>query len=950
MRQNRNELLRAVRYALYVGTAAAVGLTAAPAFAQDEGADKGDTLETIVVTGSRIRRVDLENASPVFTIDKTSIEKTGAVTVGDLIQRTPAIAGAATNPQVNNGGGDGFSTVSLRGLGSDRTLLLVNGHRVNVNDVNQIPANAIERIEVLKDGASSVYGSDAIAGVVNFILRRDFQGLEISTSYGITDYDDGARSDFQMTFGHNSDRGSLMVGLNYNKQDAISAADRDFSNIALTLYSGEVIVGGSSRTATGRYVVPRSVAEANGINCAGSGAEVALTLRDGGTGRNISDFRCFSNATDLYNYQKVGNVLVTPQERAGMFAVGSYRISDNVEAYIEAFYNKTQSSSILAPLPFDGRPSVDNVLLSGDSYYNPFGVDIVDGRLRLERIGNRQTGFTRNDQLLTVGLRGSFGDSWQWDLSGLYAASNNYSKRTGYLYTPALTDALGPSFLDPVTNTVRCGTPDAPIAGCVPVDFFGPFLGSPAQIAALNTISPTVRNHSNSSTKMVTGNISGELFELPAGALSLAAGAEYREEYFGFFPEFLATTIPGTTNCYISNEACTGPVSGSYDVTDIYGELFVPILRDVPFAKALNLTVGARYSDYSNVGDTTNAKYGLEWRPIDDLLVRGTYAEVFRAPTITDLYSPQSANAIGFTDPCNGYTGGAADPRACANVTPDGTFRQTDTQLSGYNGGNPNLKPENGSVFTYGVIYDPSWLEGFSTSVDIWRYVLHDTIGVIGAQTILDQCYNYGRYCNLFSRNPNGEIARLDDLTNNVGRVDTKGVDIGIKYRLPETSIGTFRFSLDTTYVAQYDNEQVEGDGSTRLREAGRFNPSNKGGDGNYARWRGLGNVSWNWGAWDANWNVNYVHSIKLWYADFTDVPSPTSQGTVLRRGAYTYHDVSVGYQIEPINTHISIGIDNINDKQPPLLYQNNTLNANTDERTYRTMGRFYWARLGIKF
>ena len=371
---NHTKLVRSVRTALFAGLAASF---TAPLYAA-EGDE--ETLKEVEVLGSRIKRTDTETASPVLVIDAATIERAGAVTLGDIIQDLPAIAGAATNPSVNNGGGDGAASISLRGLGEQRTLLLVNGRRVNYNDVNSIPASLVRTIEVLKDGASAIYGSDAIGGVVNFTLKNDFEGAVVNLDYGVSSEDDGKRQGGSAAFGVSGERGNFMVNLNYSDQEQVNAADRDFSRNALTLYSGAVTVGGSSRTTTGRYAVPRTLAAANGINCPGTAANVALTRISDRPGTRISDFRCFAAPGDLFNYQAVGNLSLTPQERAGLFFAGNFNITDTVSAYAEAWTQNTRSAYQIAPLPFDGRPGQDQVVLSRNSVFNPFGVDIIDSR------------------------------------------------------------------------------------------------------------------------------------------------------------------------------------------------------------------------------------------------------------------------------------------------------------------------------------------------------------------------------------------------------------------------------------------------------------------------------------------------------------------------------------------------------------------------------------------
>jgi iron complex outermembrane recepter protein len=964
----KNELSLRIRQALALGLAGTAAL-AAPAMAQSSERNEAKTLDTMVVTGSRIRRVDAETASPVFTIERQAIDRTGAATIGDFLQDIPAISGAATNPSVNNGGGDGSSTVSLRGLGDERTLTLLNGRRMVYADINSIPMAAIERVEILKDGASAIYGTDAIGGVVNFILKRDFDGSELSIGYGESSRSDAERITGNFTYGWSSDRGSVLVNLNYNDQQEVLAADRDYSRNALTLYSGSVTVGGSSRTTTGRYAVPRTAAAANGINCPGSNPTVALTRRDGRAGTSWSDFRCFDNSTDLFNYQAVGNLQLTPQERGGVFLASRFNLSDSATLYTDLYTQNTRAYGQIAPLPFDARPGQDEVTISPQSVFWPFtglsgGLVNNDLRLRLSAIGNRRFSFQTDVKQISTGVEGLIGDGrWGYDVGFTYGKLNQESMSTGYLFTPALAAALGPSFRDASGNLV-CGTPSAPIPNCTPVNFFGS-LESAADRAALARISSPSRNTTDADLKNAYANFTGDLFELPAGTVAAAFGLEYREEALAFEPDFLAVVDTSNYTCLISSEACTTSAIGSFDVTEAYGELLVPILADAPFAQSLNASFGFRWSDYSTFGSTDNWKLGLEWRPMEDLLVRGTVAEVFRAPTIGNLFQGDSASSDSFSDPCNGWRGapaGSPQRLACQNVPTNGSFNQTDTQLSAIKGGNPNLQPEEGKVFTYGFVYDPSWLSGASVSVDVWRVYLNDTIGTIGTQTILNNCFNNGSFCDLYSRNAQGEVLRLFDRNANVGRTDTKGVDVGLKYRLDGTAIGDFRFSLDTTYTAQFDVQTIVlGEVVARSYLAGTFLSSANGGLGNYSRVRSLGSIGWNMGDFDAQWTGRYVSGFSVGAihpgtrtntcADLGLALEPGgTPGCFFERGGQTYHNFVVGYKVEPWGTKFQLGVDNAFDKQPPIIYQNNSLNGNTDERTYDTIGRYYWMTATVKF
>ncbi|MGB4858183.1 MAG: TonB-dependent receptor, partial [Dokdonella sp.] len=652
-----SELCKAVRYALYASATAVVGLTALPAIAQTSSGEQTDQLETVVVTGSRIRRVDLETASPVFSIDAASIAKSGKLTLGDIIQESPSIAGAATNPNVNNGGGSGASTISIRGLGAARTLLLVNGRRLSYADVNSIPINMVERIDILKDGASAIYGSDAVAGVVNFVLKSNFQGMEASADYGISDRDDGARRGFQMTIGQSSDRGSLIIGASYNVQEPVSAADRDFSDRALYNSYGSIIQIGSSFIPNGRFVIPRATAEGFGLSCPGTAANISVTrTSSSGNPQDTGAYKCYRGGganNDTYNFAPL-NILTTPQERGGLFVTGNYKLTDNVEFYIDAFTNKTRSNYQIAPLPL----ILNNTLfrISADSVYNPFGADVTSGGVRMENAGNREGFYSTQADQIATGLKGSFGDTWSWDAGILAARTSQDFGQNRYYFGPGLSAAIGPSFFD-VNGVARCGTADAPIANCVPVDLIGvnSSTTSAASAAALRALEVTVRGHSYSNMKGANFNLTGELFNLPAGAVSVAVGGEYRKDYSYYAPDFVGTiTDPAIGTCLTFTDACSSPSSGQLSVREFYAELFVPILADVPFAKSLNLSLGSRYSDYSAFGNTTNSKIGLEWRPIDDLLLRGTVAEVFRAPTISDLFGGVTPSADTYRDPCDG--------------------------------------------------------------------------------------------------------------------------------------------------------------------------------------------------------------------------------------------------------------------------------------------------------
>jgi len=997
MRLSSNELFKAVRYALYAGASAVVGF-AAPAIAQD-AQDQGDQkLETITVTGSNIRRVDIETSNPVVTIDRAAIQKSGKLTLGDLIQQLPAVTGPNINPQVNNSGGTGFTSIGLRGLGSTRTLTLINGHRYLSGDPNSIPANMIERIEVLTDGASSVYGSDAVAGVVNFILRSDYQGAEFSANYGIADADDGQSTGYNFTFGQTSDRGSIMAGINYNKQEQVLAGHREFSKNSVSLYGtnglspygqayGQQVptgtIGGSTSSPYGHIQTPDAFRDI--YNCA------FLARNPGTSGQNVAtDYHCYRNnpnaagPSDKYNFATV-NLVMTPQERTGLFLNGNYKLTDNVEVYASVLHNKTSSSFQLAPDPLT---TAGGLQISADSYYNPFGIDYRAGEgnfgTRLVTLGNRRGSFGTSVDQVSTGLKGSFSvwndQQWNWDVGMDYGHVSQQTTTSGLPNLTELNKATGPSFVD-AGGVVRCGTPDAVIDGCTPVNIFD--LNDPNTISVLNSVGAPASSNFFTQEKVWRGDMNGGLFELPAGTMQLAVGASYRKEYTHSIVDTSLQINPATGQCVLGSQ-CGSSLQGGYNVKDVYAELFIPILKDVPFVHALNLTVGDRYSKYNTFGNTNNGKVALEWRPIEDLLLRGTVSEVFRAPTVSDLFTGPTSDAPRLSrDPCDHYTGNPVNP-ACVGVPTDGSFVNQEVasnlQSTGIASGSEYagfpLGPEFGKSFDFGIVYDPHFIEGLSVSADYWRLYLNNNITGIGAQSVVDLCSaGQTQYCPLIHRYQSGlnqgQWQFINEPTGNLGRVDVKGVDFALNYRLPEFSFGRFNVGFNTTYLTQYDVSTAPGTpANTVYHYAGHFMtfgsaqaagcPAAGGGVCLFPRWRAQSSVGWQLGNFDASWRMRYIGRFQMGSQSPSQDVFPagtcyygtycTLSGYVIKYGATTYNDLQFGYNLEAINTRFDIGVNNVANKQPPFLFANNTLNANTDPSDFDLLGRYYWGRVTVKF
>jgi len=997
-------LQEAIQRALHVsgiaGVGIAIGCLAAPAAAQNaapaNAKQQPQTLQTIVVTGSHIRRVDLETSNPVVAITAQQIQASGKMTVGDVIQNLSVIAGGVQNPSVNNGGGSGSTSVGLRGLGPSRTLILIDGQRELISmsppyaqqDLNFIPASAVERIEVLTDGASAVYGSDAIGGVINVILKSNYQGAQFSANYGTSDHDDANRKGATFMFGQTSDKGSIMAGVEYQKFDELLQSQRKFSENALSLTTSSgatpvhAVIGGSSYPARDRITVPQPIATAFG--CA-SGNQLSLNVSAANAGTSPtshSDYHCFGNA-DKYNYAAV-NLLLIPQERTNAFFKGVYHLSDNVDFYATYLHQKTTSSFQLAPTVY-GTPT--GATISAQSYYNPFGVEFTpsngnDFRVRLFPAGDRGTRFATTKDQIIMGLRGSlglFGQNWTWDVGYNYGHFSRTETVLGIPSLAALQPGLGPSFLN-AQGVVQCGTAAAPISlsTCTPWDPFNMFNANTQAVVRAASV-PDLWN-SWYISRIAHADISGGLFDLPAGTVQLAAGLDYNKQYTdNTVPAELITESIPPFSCPLGS-LCAGHSQGGYNVKEAYGELLVPLLKDMPFVRSLNVTLGDRYSKYSDFGSTNNWKAAFEYKPIDDLLLRGTVTSVFRAPNIAELFlAPTTSAPYLSNDPCDGYRGapaGSGPAIACVNVPTDGSFKDSyvaaHQQLTAVTGGSQffgiHLKPESGKTFDFGAVYSPHFVPGLSVSVDFWRVYLNNTITLVNPTTSLNLCYDGVTYwCQFVSQRLTGASAGQPGFwevpTANLGRVDTKGVDISGNYKLPDFSFGQFNLGLNATYLTQFKINTAPGEpGSLVLNGAGTMGTFGSALGSScvtaggalcfYPRIRATGTLGWQLGPWSAQWTMRYISKFKGGSADLSQYATMLSSvpGYVIRYGATVYNNLQVGYDIEPLNTRIDVGVDNMFDKQPPILYANNVLGANTDPADFDMIGRYYWARFTVKF
>jgi outer membrane receptor protein involved in Fe transport len=936
---------------------------AAPAAKEEE------KTEEIVVTGTRIRRKDLTTPAPVTVINREQIVASGKVSIGDFLQTLPE-QGNAINTQYNNGG-DGSTRVALRSLGSTRTLVLINGRRMVPGgtgtdasvDLNSIPSQAIERVEILKDGASAVYGSDAIAGVVNLITRKGYDGSSVAAYAGQTSQGDGTTYDVGVTAGTSSDRGTLLFSAGYTTQEEISAGDRDWSFYAVDwdYTSGEEFRAGSSAIPMGRVGIPRS--------CATAKCTALFAAYPGYTGSNWvvdpthpTGFRPYA-ASDAYNFQPE-NLISTPQQRISLFTIGDTKLGDNARGFFEASYLNRESNIMIAPNPFFSLTAGGNgVVVSPNNLYNPLGIAVSDVRRRLVEVDNRMYRQNIDTFRIAGGLDGSLPEAlgplagWFWETSLNYGRTNSIDTREGELRAPKIADAVGPSMLDPVSGDPICvstpGDASTVIDGCVPLNLFGG--AGTISKEAIETLGFVGTNRGWNQMFSFQANASGDLFKLMADRpVSLALGYEWRE----LTGEYVANPINAAGEGDGNNFKST---KGGYNVNELYGELSIPIVGNLPFAQEIEATLAARYFDYSTFGSDATYKIGARWTIIPDITLRGTYSTAFRAPTIPELYSGAADSFESAFDPCAGGAPGTPDEilpgdplyAACGTAVNNQDDR---TQVRTVQGGNPDLDPETAKIFTLGVVWEPRFVKNLSVALDYYSIDITDSITTVGTQTILDGCYPSEagvtpRYCNQVTRDANGIVNVVDDRNTNVGGDETSGIDIAVRYAIP-TGLGRFGFVFDGTWLQNFDEELPDG---TIVNAVGNYDLSLA-----LPKYKFNTGLTWGWKGFGAGFSTRFIGAFEeCANVDGTgtsgkcyiEEPLAASEGRAPYKRdvkSWATSDAFVSYAIGSAfgKTNIALGVQNLFDANPRLVYAASSTYASSDPSTYDYMGRFVYLRL----
>lgn len=942
-----------------IALAVAMALHSLTAFAQAQA--EAEAPQRVEVTGSRIRQVDLETAQPVFKMTSQQIQATGLVNIGDVLNQMTGMAppsfskGATLTSNAEQGG----QYIDMRNLGANRLLVLVDGKRWTQSvdgytDISTVPTSMVERIEILKDGASSIYGSDAIAGVVNIILKKTMVGGSFSAYTGQNSKGDGETNDYNFAYGAGDEKASLMFGLSHSNTAPVWAKDRTITSFPRGPNNPTAGLGvgpwGNISALDGSF--DRVLNHTGGPNGVGVGADA----------RNPANYHDYDGRADD-NFNSASQMMFqSPTKLTTAFTKGEIALPWDLRFKSTAMYSERKSSRQIAGYPLNSESQADYpVYIDKDSYFNPYGSSVAGAGNGQDLYFYRRTielpRITENNSQtfhVDAAIEGDFnlrGLPWNWSVAYNHNRVNGTQKSTGNINLLNLKKALGPSFMN-ASGQVQCGTAANPIAlnACTPFNIIGgPSASTPEALAYVNS---TGLSTYGSTINSATADLSGELFKLPAGSVGVAGGLEHRTVR-GF-------DQPGLfEQSGYSTDLASNATYGNYSVREAYLEANIPVLKDVFLAKYLSLDLASRYSDYSNFGSTTNSKVSVMWKPVNDLLVRGTWAEGFRAPSLGDTFGGGSQSFVDYLDICDSVNGQASTNATvrgnCAAAGVPANYRQLNQSGNPVDAtggqsnvafrqgaGNNALQPETAKTKTIGLVYSPSFVPGLTATIDWFNIQVNNKITAIDADYVLDQCYlnNVSSFCGQLQRNASGEIVNMSLGNANLGKLETEGVDFGFNYRLPRTSYGNFTLRSDSTWVKSYRIQSEAG------AEWDEYN-----GEYLYNRLKSNLSLDWALGNWNATFTSRYVSGTKDGCFSATqDCSNPNGNATFGRYnkiGSLTYSDLSVGYKT-PWKGQITVGANNVFDKSPRVVRRGQASSSVVDPDV--PIDRFVYVRYNQSF
>lgn len=834
---------QAVRIALFAVPASAVAFSSV-ALAQEEAAkDALPKVERIEVTGSRIQRQDMETASPVTVIDAAAIRIEGYTSVDQLLQAQTSMAGAAVGSTTNNGA-DGVAQVDLRGMGAQRTLVLLNGRRMvnsgsgadSAVDLNAIPVAMIARVEILKDGASAVYGSDAIAGVVNIITKKDFEGVQLDLNGSSTDKGDGETGELSALYGFSTNSGNYTFGATFAKREGVIQSERDWTEAGYSSYIPTGTLGGKVQNAQGEWVA-RS------------------------TGYDFTQ--------DSW-YQ-------TPSKRYSLFANANQELGNDLVLTADVLYTKRKSDQQMAAQPGSvmlnvcGEPGADAaacLTLTPAMQAGGIAADDtgrVEYRRRTNDVGPRIYAQDTDTLRLSAGLAGSLdvNNGMNWELSYTYGKNEADTS---------------------VANSINAVN----MANSVYANQAAWFSGAPLTSAIIDDISYLEQTDGGNSQNIIAGVLSGDLFDLEAGAVGFAIGAEYRRDAGFYNPDPVIVAGEGTA-------AQQDPTKGSYSVVSFYQEV------SVPFTEKLNGEFALRFDDYSTFGKASTWKVGLTYEANDQIMFRAVAATGFRAPNVSELYGGNTGSYDYLDDPW----GNEQDPQILVNYSSDA-----------------NIQPEESESFTAGMVLSPASIDGLSMTVDYWRFKVTNAITRLDAQAGLNNCFAGDQSaCDTFGITMAGDLSGFTNPLTNVGNQDTSGIDVNIAYRFDALGL-TWRVNNDTTWLLKFKQDGIDYTNTV---------------DGNFGGYAELRN-NFNLQAGQGDWNVTYFNR----YIGNTDYLADGS-----KIDSVLYHNIATSYIVTDALT-LSLGVKNLTDEEPS--YVANGSDGGTVPEVFDTIGRQIYGGVSYRF
>ncbi len=925
---------------------------------QGEGEGEGDkqntgepfdrVLEETVVTGSRIPKSNLVTSIPTQILGAHEIDAAGSVDLGEILRQVPGVSlGLSPESTLASTQNAGLSTVSLRNLGSNRTLTLIDGRRTVSSsgnsqrvDLGSVPPGFVERIEVTTGGASAVYGSDAIAGVVNIILKEKFEGVELGARYG--DSDDGGEEEttIDLTLGKNfaDGRGNIMGSFSFDKETAVLAADRDFAVIPLEFDAGELVSDLSSNIPGGRF---------EGDDAWNVGGvwfnDQSLAPNDG---RDPSDG--FEVDLDGFNFRPLQQV--SPErERISAAFKADYEFKLGLKAFTSIQYSSIDTEAIRPPPnadngdafgPFDDESDIGDI--PEDNPFIPPEVEEtrtgdVSWRRRFVEVGRDARESERDTLRFWAGLEGRIFTDWEWSVYTGYGRFQQDQLRRNQLNFQNIQFAINVEEDPSNPGGFRCADEGARNTGCVPLNMFGEGSITPA-------MADYIRANDRLDTKLEQttfgAGLLGDLFELPAGPVQAAFGIDHRREE-------QRTKGDPVTQAGLTNSGVIPDIRGDYDVTEAYAEFNVPVFD------SLNVEAAVRFADYDTIGSTDSWKLGISWAPLDDIRLRAQVSSAERAPDITELFSTLRGDFDSANDPCDGVasasTGVVAancleDPGILTTIAAEGQFVTVEDSVFAPNRGNLELEEESARNVTFGFILTPTVLPGLTLIADYYDIEIDGAIDSVSTQEVLDLCFqapNFpnNRFCDVISRDSLGQLSRVINQEENLNEIRSSGVDVTLAYdfELPFVA-GKFNFQTIYAYIRELE-DQFNGPGGTEVISERRGEIGNS-----IHSYRAM--IEWSYAGWRLRYEANHLGSA------VDDASVSSSDPDYFKVEPITTHDLYGSYQFGGDDRYqVFLGLNNIDNETGPFIPDGLNAGSNRNfDAAYDPVGRFFYTGFKVNW